>query len=131
MRLEHVYMVFSDMAETLRFYQAAFPHWQIRTKGHGEWYGVRRQWIHFGDDYNYLTFNDNGLNHSRNLKSNDLGVAHLGFEIKNLASLIQRMEVLGYKIAHTGAEHPYRRNVYYIDPDGAEIEFVEYLSDIP
>lgn len=131
MRLEHVNMVVSDMDETLRFYQAAFPHWQIRTQGQGDWYGVPRQWLHFGDDYNYLTFNDNGKNRPRDLKTNDLGIAHLGFEIKNLQALTNRMADNGFSVSHTGAKHPHRRNVYYIDPNGVEVEFVEYLSDIP
>ncbi|MDM7862270.1 VOC family protein [Alteromonas sp. ASW11-36] len=131
MRLEHINMVVSDMDETLRFYSAAFPHWIIRMRGMANWYGVQRQWLHFGDDYNYLTFNDSGKSTPRDLHSNDLGIAHLGFEINNLAALRERMAVVGFTPSHTGAEHPHRRNTYYIDPNGVEVEFVEYLSDIP
>lgn len=131
MRLEHINMVVSDLDETLGFYNAAFPHWNIRTRGRAEWYGVTREWLHFGDDYNYLTLNDNGKNSSRNLRSNDLGIAHLGFEINNIQALRQRMAVIGFTPSHSGAAHPHRRNLYYIDPNGVEVEFIEYLSDIP
>ena len=131
MRLEHVNIVVRDMKLTLDFYQAAFPHWAIRTQGKGDWYGVTRNWMHFGDDYNYLTFNDNGQATPRSLRSNDLGVAHLGFEVKNIAALKKRMENAGHEPSHAGAQHPFRKNLYYIDPNGLEIEFVEYLSDIP
>lgn len=131
MRIEHINMVVKDMPSTLAFYQSAFPHWQIRTQGKGDWYGTARQWLHFGDEYNYLTFNDAGTNQPRDLRSNDMGIAHLGFEITNLDALQQRMNENGFSPSHAGATHPHRRNVYYIDPNGVEVEFVEYLSDVP
>ena len=37
----------------------------------------------------------------------------------------------GYEPSHAGAENPHRRNVYFIDPHGFEVEFVEYGSDVP
>ena len=37
----------------------------------------------------------------------------------------------GYEIDKHGPENPYRKNVYFIDPAGFEVEFVEYFSDIP
>lgn len=130
-RLEHINMVVKDMNSTLAFYQAAFPHWRVRTEGEGDWYGTPRHWLHFGDDYNYLTFNDNGLGNARDLTSNQLGLAHVGFEIISLSDLKTRMANAGYKPSNQGAQHPFRRNAYYIDPNGFEVEFVEYLSDIP
>ena len=45
--------------------------------------------------------------------------------------MIDRLETAGFKIAHSGADSRYRKNVYFIDPDGFEVEFVEYLSDLP
>lgn len=35
------------------------------------------------------------------------------------------------ELAKDMTENQYRRNAYFIDPNGYEIEFVEYLSDIP
>ena len=32
---------------------------------------------------------------------------------------------------HPGPDEPHRRNVYFVDPDGMDVEFVEYLSDLP
>lgn len=131
MRLEHVNITVKNMEETLAFYQVAFPHWQIRMQGDSEWYGVQRKWLHFGDEYNYLTFNDNATGNGRNLKSNTLGVAHLGFEVHNLDKVIARLQTAGYAPSHEGAMHPFRKNVYFIDPNGFELEFVQYLSDLP
>ena len=130
-RLEHLNLVVKDMEETLRFYQAAFPHWRVRIDGEGDWYGVKRRWLHFGDDYQYLTFNNNGKGNIRDLQSNDLGLAHFAFEVSNIQAIIRRLIHAGYEVSHKGAVNAHRKNVYFIDPNGYEVEFVEYLSDIP
>jgi catechol 2,3-dioxygenase-like lactoylglutathione lyase family enzyme len=62
LQLEHINLVVNDIPETLRFYQAAFPHWRVREQG---------------------------------------------------------------------ANDPHRRNVYFMDPSGIEVEFVQYCSDLP
>ena len=41
------------------------------------------------------------------------------------------MSNAGFDISHQGPEEPFRRNVYYIDPNGFEVEFLEYCSDLP
>ncbi|GHF89224.1 glyoxalase [Thalassotalea marina] len=130
-RLEHLNLVVRDISETLAFYQAAFPHWKVRGGEAATWYGVARNWVHFGDDYNYLTFNDQGQGENRDLTSNTLGLSHFAFVTSDIESLIERLKLAGFPPDKIGAENKYRKNVYYIDPNGYEIEFVEYLTDIP
>lgn len=130
-RLEHLNLVVADMQETLAFYSTAFPHWKIREQGEAVWYGANRQWLHFGDEYNYLSFNDKGTGENRDLQSDTLGLAHIAFEVSNLDALTSRMLEAGYSIASNGAVNPMRKNAYFIDPSGFEVEFVEYLTDIP
>lgn len=130
-RLEHLNLVVNNMDSTLKFYQAAFPHWKVRGKGEGEWHGTHRHWLHFGDDFQYLTFNDNGLGDNRNLLSNDMGLAHFAFVTNNIDAVITRLSQAGFDVDKDGANSTFRKNVYYIDPNGYEVEFVEYLSDIP
>lgn len=129
--LEHLNLIVRDMNETLAFYQAAFPHWKIRGQGTGEWFGTFRRWLHFGDDYQYLTFNDNGLGQNRNLASNDMGLSHFAFVTNNLEALMTRLEEAGFETDKNGTEARFRKNCYYLDPNGYEVEFVEYLSDVP
>lgn len=82
MHLEHLNLVVRDIPETLAFYKAAFPHWRIRAEGRAEWYGVMRTWVHFGDDYQYLTFNDDGTGESRDLAGHpELGLIRAGFAL--------------------------------------------------
>lgn len=130
-RLEHINIFVRDMQETLDFYRTAFPHWKIRTQGEAEWYGTMRNWLHFGDDYNYLTFNDHGTGENRDLKTTSLGLAHFAFEVSDMDSITERMMVAGYQIHKQGADNSFRKNIYFLDPSGFEVEFVEYLSDSP
>ena len=129
--LEHVNLVVSDIPAMLNFYQAAFPHWRVRSTGEGEWFGKPRQWLHFGDDYQYLTFNDHGEGKNRDLSGYQVGLAHFAYVTDNIDSVIKRLKDAGYAIAKEGADEPWRKNVYFLDPAGFEVEFVQYLSDLP
>lgn len=131
LHLEHLNLVVTDIPAALSFYQAAFPHWQVRDSGTSQWHGKSRQWLHFGDDYQYLTFNDNGVGANRDLTGHQTGLAHFAFATANLDALMARLADAGFKPAKEGADEPHRRNIYYIDPAGFEVEFVQYLSDLP
>ena len=129
--IEHLNLVVRDLPAAVNFYQAAFPHWRIREEADGQWYGKPRKWLHLGDDYQYLTLNDNGEGENRELSGHQTGLAHFGFVTDNLAALIDRLSRAGYQVSNSGFEEPHRRNVYFIDPNGFEVEFVQYFSDIP
>ena len=131
LHLEHLNLVVNDIPKTLSFYQAAFPHWAVRGGGQNDWYGKSRSWVHFGDDYQYLAFNDNGVGENRDLKGHQVGLAHFAFATNDIKGVITRLQEAGFEIAIDGAEDIYRKNVYFIDPNGYEVEFVEYVSDIP
>ncbi|GAB1043908.1 MAG: VOC family protein [Shewanella algae] len=130
-QLEHLNLVVADLPKTLDFYHAAFPHWQIRCQGEGSWYGKPRKWLHFGDDYQYLAFSDNGEGNNRDLSGHQPGLAHFAFVTADIDGVIKRLQDAGYSIDKDGADEPWRRNVYFIDPAGFEVEFVQYLSDLP
>lgn len=129
--LEHVNLVVRDIEKTLAFYQAAFPHWTVRGGGKGKWYGKPRNWIHFGDDYQYLAFNDDGIGDNRDLTGHQVGLAHFAFVTSDIKGVIERLTQAGFVIDKQGAEDAYRENVYYVDPNGYEVEFVQYNSDVP
>jgi catechol 2,3-dioxygenase-like lactoylglutathione lyase family enzyme len=131
LHLEHLNLVVADIPAALAFYQAAFPHWRVRDEGDSTWADKPRKWLHFGDDYQYLTFNDNGVGDNRDLAGHQTGLAHFAFVTDNMDALMQRLAAAGFTAAKDGAEEPYRRNIYYVDPAGFEVEFVQYLSDIP
>ncbi len=130
-QLEHINLVVSNIEQALKFYQAALPHWKIRDQGQALWSGKERNWLHFGDDYQFITFNDNGTGENRDLAGHQLGLAHFAFVTSNIEQVIERLTSAGFEIAKPGAQEPYRKNVYFLDPDGFEVEFVQYLSDLP
>lgn len=128
-KLEHINLVVNDLTASGDFIQTAFPHWTIRGQGQNEWYGIKRNWVHIGTQEYYITLNDGGQSTNRNLRSHDMGLAHIGFQVDDLEGIAQRLQDKGYEIATIGAEHPYRKTLYFIDPAGFEFEFIEYLSD--
>jgi len=129
--LEHLNLVVSDLEASLAFYQAAFPHWYVRARGQGSWYGKTRKWVHVGDDYQFLALNDDGEGANRDLTGHQVGLAHFAFVTHNLEALVSRLEKAGYEMDHPGAKEVHRKNAYFIDPNGFEVEFVQYLSDLP
>lgn len=129
--LEHLNLVVKNMTETLTFYQAIFPHWKIRGGGKSVWYGHPRNWLHFGDDYNYLSFNDSGEGENRKLKEYQVGLAHFAFVTNDIKGVMSRLKEINCEpaVAYDGDEN--RASVYFIDPNGYEIEFVQYFTDLP
>lgn len=129
--LEHMNLVVKDINTSLAFYQAALPHWAIRGGGEGTWYGKPRHWVHFGDDYQYLALNDDGEANNRELTGHQVGLAHFAFVTHDLDGVIKRLTQAGFAVDKEGVSAPHRRNAYFIDPDGFEVEFVQYVSDNP
>ncbi len=130
-RLEHVNLVVSDIKAMLVFYKAAFPHWKIRDEGDSDWSGKPRHWLHFGDDFQYIALSDNGEGKNRQLEGHSVGLAHFAYVVDNIKDIISRLINAGFEIAKDGAEVSFRKNIYFVDPAGFEVEFVEYLSDVP
>jgi len=131
LQLEHINLVVKDIPAMLKFYQAAFPHWFVRDQGKGEWNGKPRTWLHFGDNYQYIAMSDHGEGENRDLAGHQVGFAHFAYVTSNLAAVIARLQQAGFEIAKDGAEESHRKNIYFIDPAGFEVEFVQYLSDLP
>lgn len=131
MYLEHVNLVVKDIESMITFYQAVFPHWVIRSEGKGQWYKKPRRWVHFGDDTHYIAMSDHGEGENRDLTGHQVGFAHFAYVVTNLNAVTQRLNKAGFAIYKQGSENPFRKNIYFKDPAGFEVEFVEYMSDIP
>ena len=131
LHIEHLNLVVNDIQETLTFYQAAFPHWTVRAKGNSAWHGESQDWLHFGDDYQFLTFNDAGIKGKNDLSVHQVGISHFAFVTNNVADIKRRLIEAGFTVKAEGPKHPHRANVYFFDPNGLEVEFVQYFSDLP
>lgn len=65
------------------------------------------------------------------LSGNQVGLAHFAYVTNNLNAVIARLKHAGFAISKEGAVNPFRKKFYYIHPAGFEVEFVEYMSDVP
>lgn len=129
-RLEHANLLVRDIDATIRFLQTAFPEFRIRfdkTDARGS------RWVHIGTDDNYIALNQSTVEPEQRWTpySGVPGVNHLAYEVDDADALRKRMRAAGYKDSTVANRHPYRKRVYFHDPDGNDWEFVQYLSDDP
>jgi catechol 2,3-dioxygenase-like lactoylglutathione lyase family enzyme len=134
--LEHANLVVTAIEPTVAFLTAAFPGWHIRGRGNEPYAGKAREWVHVGDDDFYLALTAYDIDADKKGRQRDLqslmpGLAHIGFVVPSVDELVERLERVGYAPSVWGPEHVHRRRVYFIDAEGLEFEFVEYLSDKP
>ncbi len=130
-QLEHANLTVESISEAKRFLRAAFP--DFRTRGGGNLHDNPDlgRWEHFGNDETYLALQENSQHISKaEVRYLNDGINHLGFVVEQLESLMDRMNDAGYAITEVSDlnGHPHRRRAYYIDGNGFEWEFVEYLS---
>ena len=59
------------------------------------------------------------------------GLNHMGFVVSEASEVARRLIEAGYEQGATYLDHPHRHRYYFLDHDGNEYEFVEYLSDEP
>lgn len=128
--LEHLNLVVKDIPRALAFYQAAFPHWHVRGEGHSTWHGKPRRWLHFGDDYLYLALSDHGDSDIRDNSGYQVGLSHFSFVTDELTQLTQRLNAAGFIGEQGDGTSGIRNNTYFVDADGYEVEFVEYLTEV-
>lgn len=125
MRIEHIHFLVSDLEASTMFYKAAFPKWNVMRKGTALRRGRTCGWVHFGDDFHYIALTQY---HSLTDVLVGTGFAHVGFEVDDVESVSERLIAAGAEVASLGDKQKYRKNIYFFDPDGNEIEFVQYLS---
>lgn len=130
-RLEHVNLIVKSIEPTLAFVRTALPTWHVRGAGSMQWKGGRRNWVHVGTDDFYLTLNDGGEGSIRENFSNAPGLAHIGIVVNDVDATVARLHRSGYREHALGADHPFRKTIYFIDPAGIQFEFMQYFSELP
>lgn len=121
MFLEHVNLTVADLDRSIAFY-CDLLDLQVRWKGPID---DHRLGAHVGDEHHYLALFQatvEGAVESDYLRP---GVNHVGFVADNLAEVRERVERLG-AIIHLEATYEPGLRIYILDPDGHEIELVEY-----
>ncbi|MBB4843215.1 putative enzyme related to lactoylglutathione lyase [Paucibacter oligotrophus] len=125
--VEHAQIFVVDLDRTATFYLELFPEWRIRGRGR-EVAGSRRyNWIHIGDDHTYLAFRGGYEGMSEPAPSVEKQCNHVGIVVPEIAEKERVLRQLGAPMVRS--THPARVRVYTRDPDGYEIELIQYLSE--
>ena len=116
---EHINLSCRDIGVTQQFYQALFPDWKIRTQGPG--------WVHLGNDQFYVSlFEEPSQTLRTHIPYDSIGFNHVGLVIQDGDAMRATLEKQGiaYRELKDAPETKFR--VYLDDPDGNEIELIEY-----
>ena len=129
-KLEHANLCVRDIDEMVRFLQAAFPEFKIR---HDETDNDGNRWVHIGTDDTYLALNQATKEPEVTWSPYEglPGVNHLAYEVNDADAVRKRLKSAGYTDNTVENKHPYRKRVYFYDPEGNDWEFVQYLSTDP
>jgi NAD(P)H-dependent FMN reductase/catechol 2,3-dioxygenase-like lactoylglutathione lyase family enzyme len=129
-RLEHANLVVRDIGGMIRFLKAAFPEFVVRrdvTTAEGD------RWVHVGTADTYVALNQANADPAEPWVpySGRPGVNHLGYEVDDVEAVRARLWDAGFRDSAVPNRHPYRKRVYFLDPEGNDWEFVEYVSNDP
>jgi len=129
-RLEHANLIVRDIDATIGFLQTALPDFTVRYDGVAN-DGPR--WVHLGNSDAYIALTQSHVEPAEAWTpyAGLPGVNHLAFVIDDAEALRARMRAAGFRDSTVPNAHPWRKRVYFIDPDGNDWEFVQYLSEDP
>ena len=112
-----------DIEGMIGFLQTAFPEFRVRSEGVSN-DGTR--WVHIGTDEPYIAFGQSRAEPPKHWKPYQglPGMNHLAYEVGDVEALRKRMESAGYRNSTPSNAHPYRKRLYFYDPEGNDWEFV-------
>ncbi len=121
MFIEHVNLTVSNLMRSVDFYRRLFG-WSVR------WQGATKDGTpaaHLGDERCYLALFEAPKPGRWSIDYEAVGFNHFGMVVDDLDAMKRRLGELG--VEH-GDEQDYEpgRRVYFIDPDGIEVELVQY-----
>ncbi len=121
MFLEHVNLTVSDLDRSIAFY-CDLLDLHVRWKGPIE---GDRLGAHVGDDRHYLALFQATKAGKVPYDYLSPGLNHFGFVVDDLDDARRRIAALGATV-HLEADYEPGRRIYFMDPDGHEVELVEY-----
>lgn len=123
MFIEHANLTVSDVGRSAAFYCELFG-FRIR------WEGTTRDGrpaAHVGDDRSYLALFQAASPGRHQFDYTTVGLNHVGFVIEDLDAARERLATLGIR-PRMEADYDPGRRLYFLDPDGIEIELVQYAT---
>lgn len=123
---EHVNRWVADVDASVRFYEDVLGL-RIRWQGTAP-SGVRV--VHVGNDHFYLALAQASDGSKVRSDGSALGINHIGLMVDDLDATLARARAAGFEPYSEMAYDP-GRHAYLTDPDGLEIELVEYANAQP
>ncbi len=121
MFLEHVNITVSDLDRSIDFYSRLLG---LTVRWKGETSSGSRA-AHVGDDHCYLALFEATAPGRPVDDYSSPGINHFGFVVDDLDAARKRVTELGAEV-HAEMDYDPGRRVYLFDPDGIEVELVEY-----
>ncbi len=121
MFLEHVNVTVSKLDRSIDFYSALFGYrvrWRGRTANGAEA-------AHVGDERCYLALFQAERPNRVERDYGKVGLNHFGFVVDDLDAFKRRLQALDVA-PHSEQDYEPGRRLYFLDPDGIEVELVEY-----
>ena len=127
-KLEHANLCVSDIDGMIKFLQTALPDFFVR---HDETDNDGDRWVHIGNDKTYIALNNSTQKDTSDWTpyTGKLGINHLGYMVDSVEQVRSRLQAAGYIESTVENNHPFRKRLYFYDPEGRDWEFVEYLSE--
>lgn len=121
MFLEHVNLTVSQLDRSIEFYSKLFG-FEVRWRGRTTT-GVEA--AHIGDERCYVALFQAERPNRAERDYAEVGLNHFGFVVEDLDAFKNRLQALG-AAPHSEQDYEPGRRLYFLDPDGIEIELVEY-----
>ena len=121
MLLEHVNLTVSDLEQSVAFYSNLLG---LRVR----WKGTTSDGIpaaHVGDDRSYLALFEAKVAGRAPSDYGAVGLNHFGYVVDDLDAAKRRLAELGAQ-PHSEQDYEPGRRLYFFDPDGIEVELVQY-----
>ncbi|HXI04124.1 MAG TPA: VOC family protein [Candidatus Saccharimonadales bacterium] len=127
--LEHALIDVRDMDATLGFYRKVLPGWTVRWEGRNDMGG---RWAHYGPpgegQPGYLSLYElPGAAPSGEGFGKEARIEHVGFSHPDVDALERSLASEGIRPDDRVDDGRFRR-VYFTDPDGHALEFVQKLA---
>ncbi len=121
MFIEHVNLTVTNLQRSIDFYEKLFG-WSTRWRGQTT---GGRPAAHVGDERCYIALFETASAGRATIDYDAVGFNHFGVVVESLDEMKRRLVALG--VEH-GDEQDYEpgRRVYFTDPDGTEVELVQY-----
>ena len=124
--LEHANITYRDLDKAILFFHAAFPNFKVRGEGLTI---ADKKWVHFGTDTTYIALQESSTEKEYVRDYLSVGINHLAFVVKDISAIAKNLIEAGFKRDSPRREEEFRIREYFLDHEGNEYEFIQYLSE--